>query len=101
MLRETGFSSINQMAAETRLLETWKAINVPKYPLKQFFKKKTVNGRETRATVRGDLLEYGASKCFWNVASKLYNGSPSNIKCATTISQAKREIKKFVKTLPV
>ena len=90
------------MAAESRLLETWKSINVPGHPFQNSLKKKiSVSGRETRSTERGDLAECGPTKCFWSQAARLWNNSNVMIKSAKTISQAKREIKKIVKLLPI
>ena len=101
MLEETGFSSINQMAAETMLFETWKNINIPGAPLKSFLNKMVGNSYGTRATERGDLQEDGASKCLWNQAAKLWNKTSPLIRKAESIPQVKREIKKYVKMLPI
>ena len=83
----------------------WKASNIEKYPTK--LKKVTANdGRATtRAVTSGNLVEDGttslAQNTFYNDATKAWNLAPLDVKTCKTIWSAKKDIKKFMKTLPV
>ena len=59
----------------------------------------------TRSNVNGEVIEHGKSRltrdsCFTD-ACKAWNLAPLSIRNAKTIYQAKHEIKKFARTLPV
>ena len=83
----------------------WKGSNIEKYPTK--LKKLTANdGRATTTAVNsGNLMEDGAitlaQNTFYNDATKTWNLAPLAVKTCKTIWSAKKEIKKFMKTLPV
>ena len=91
--------------AQIKLLDMWKASNIEKHPTKI----KKIQGSESRTTTRavtnGILEEQGVStvsKCtFLNDATKAWNLAPSSLKTCKTVWSAKREIRKFVKNLPV
>ena len=59
----------------------------------------------SRATSRGDIIFKGKTELrqssFVNDAAKNWNSAPNNIKQSKSLSCAKREIKKFVLTLPI
>ena len=97
--------SVNQMNAQTKLLEIWKASNLENYPTKLTKMVVSENMSTTRAINSGKLVELGVSnlsKCtFHNDAIKAWNVAPISIKSCKTIFAAKREIRIFVKTLPV
>ena len=59
LLNNIGMLSVNQINAQTKLLEVWKAINLPNYPIQ--FNKYTVmdQNRITRACTTGKLVETG------------------------------------------
>ena len=50
MLEKLGWLSLNQLACEVRLVETWKALNVDNYCLKDIFEKVEVRGINTRSS---------------------------------------------------
>ena len=97
--------SVNQINAQVKLTEMWKAQNVENYPIKGEVKTKIEENRTTRSNTRGDLVIHGKSEncnsAFINDASKLWNKAPMIIKDCKTINSAKREIKKFVTSLPL
>ena len=93
------------MNAQTKLLEIWKASNLENYPTKLTKMVVSENMSTTRAINSGKLMDLGVSnlsKCtFHNDAIKAWNVAPISIKSCKTIFAAKREIRIFVKTLPV
>ena len=105
LLQQLGMLSVNQLNAQIKLSEMWKAANLPNYPTK-FKSQESVQGyTSTRACTNGRLLEEGQKpltlKTFKSDASRLWNNAPVEIKACSTLASAKREIKKFVKLLPV
>ena len=97
--------SVNQINAQVKLLEMWKAHNVEAYPLIIEKKEYNPNLAVTRAASAGALLEKGfsqiSSKTFKNDAIRVWNKCPNSIKECTSIYSAKKSIKEFVSTLPV
>ena len=97
--------SVNQINAQVKLTEMWKASNLENYPTKLSKKEINDDNRLTRSTVRGDIVLQGKSDLcnasFILDASKNWNLAPQAIKNSTSISMAKKEIKKFVITLPI
>ncbi len=53
--------SVNQIAAQIKLTEMWKASNDPQYPIKMKTKERQENAVETRSLTWGDLTEVGRS----------------------------------------
>ena len=100
--------SVNQLNAQMKLCEMWKANNVSNYPTKVF--KRSVND-ESRSTTRsstlglGVLLESGktafSQQTFIYDATNAWNKAPVNIKNCVSIISAKEAIREFVKSLPV
>ena len=101
MLDKLNMLSVNQMIAQARLLETWKALNIQGSPLSELFQVKQSQHLMTRSVQRGDLTEYGASETFQNNACKLYNKAKASMCSAISYQQAKQQSKLFAKTLPL
>ena len=97
--------SVNQVAAQIKLTEIWKAINVPKFPIKVMKQETPIDSRTTRGVTNGKLIEEGSSTLIINScigdATRLWNRAPEGIKNSNIIATAKSEIKKFVLTLPL
>ena len=53
--------SVNQINAQTKLTEIWKALNVENYPIKGEVHSKSQENRTTRSNTRGDLVVQGKS----------------------------------------
>ena len=91
--------SVNQINAQVKLTEMWKASNVKNYPTKLCKKEIIDDNRLTRSTARGDLVLLGKTELcnasFIMDASKNWNIAPLSIK------NSKKEIKKFVLKLPI
>ena len=105
LLLDTNFLSINQINAQIKLAEIWKAINVEKYPLKVCKKVIQNNMATIRAISQSTLIESGKSDITQNAcvndATRLWNQAPKTVTEANSIFEAKKQIKLFVKTLPI
>ena len=53
--------SVNQISAQIKLTEIWKAVSQPKYPIKVTKQSTTPNARTTRGVTSGKLMETGSS----------------------------------------
>ena len=97
--------SANQINAQVKLTEMWKAQYLDNYPIKGDKQTTNEENRSTRSTTRGDLIIHGNSEisrsAFINDASKMWNNVPVLIKQCKTLYSAKKQIKKFVTTLPL
>ena len=97
--------SVNQINAKVKLTEMWKASNVANYPTKLYKKEVTDDNRITRSTIRGDIVIQGKSELcnasFIQDAAKNWNLALLSIKNTTSMSIAKKEIRKFVLNLPI
>ena len=106
LLEKFNLPSVNQLAAEIKIMETWKILNVENYPivLWQNEPNRQTNDREVRTTTIREWKEDSISKigncCFVIDAARLWNQLPSNIKVSTTINQAKNLTKNYCKQLP-
>ena len=83
----------------------WKATNVEKFPIKVTKQITAANARVTRGDTSDRLIESGMTELVRNTcigdATRLWNKAPLVVKTAKTIYAAKKEIKKFVATLPI
>ena len=105
MLDNLGWLSLNQMAAETRLVEAWKVSKNQSYCLNDILKRRHKSSYSTRSKDQ-DLFERGVndihgSAGFVNPTARIWNKAPEDIRTAGTLTEAKRHIRKYVKTLPI
>ena len=102
MLKKLNWLSVNQIAAEVRLIETWKSIHT-NYCLSNVFEKR-VSSYETRAAGKNALEVEEKSRLrensFQFPCTKLWNNAPQSITNAQTESFARKAIRDYVKTLP-
>ena len=93
--------SVNQLNAQIKLVDMWKANNLANYPTKIQNEVRTT----TRAVTSGRLIKVGVSSCakssFHNDGVKAWNNAPESIKSCKSIWAAKKAINFFVKCLPV
>ena len=105
MLKSLQMMSVNQIAAQIKLTEMWKALNDSQYPLRVEQKSETEDGIGTRSMTRGDLIEFGSStnskKSFMGSSTRLWNAAPEEIKKVLSFNSAKKIIKAYCKTLPI
>ena len=97
--------SINQMNAQIKLSEFWKASNDSKHPFAVYFPRRETNARASRSYEKGCKPELGKSNptqsTFINDGIKAWNKAPISIKQCKSFYSAKKEIRKFVSTLPI
>ena len=97
--------TVNQIAAQIKLTEMWKASNDPQYPIKMKTRERQENAIETRSVTRGDLTEVGrstrAKKSFICDAAKVWNKAPEKIRTSKTLTTAKKAIREHCKSLPI
>ena len=105
LLNNINMLSVNQLNAQTKITEVWKAITDSSHPLKIEKISHDKNLCTTRAVTKGDLVEFGKTKLvqstYLSDASRIWNKCPESVKTCTTLWSAKKAIKTFVKTLPI
>ena len=103
MFKQYDMLSVNQVAAQIKLTEIWKATHDNEYPIKFFRLEETQNRITTRQTTRGDLHVHSKSvlalKGFIGSAPRLWNQVPFTIRNTNTLTAAKIEIKLYCQTL--
>ena len=107
MLEKYNLPSVNQLAAEIKLTETWKSINVDDCPIK--LNSYNCNLDENRIGLRpqqnrifNDSYRLQIAQSSFHVDSaKLWNYAPTNVQCAQTLTLAKKAIKEHCKSLPL
>ena len=107
MLNEQDMLSVNQTAAQIKLMEAWKAANCEDYPIK-LMTERVENGddqRILRSNPTRRMNEGGktriARSSFTRDTGRVWNQAPRNIKEAGTLGLAKKLIRDYCKTLPV
>ena len=99
--------SVNQLAAEIKLTEAWKIMNVPGYPISLEPNNPLRNTgdrvvRETSTKQWKENAKYKNSReSFYIDTGKLWNSAPMEIKNAENISIAKTKIKTFCRSLVI
>ena len=105
LLKNINSLSVNQLNAQIKITEIWKAKNLESYPLKIHRQTTNVSSMEFRSRENGSIKElYGSDtlrSTFINDAIKVWNLTPVSIKKCKSLFSVKREIKKFVSTLPI
>ena len=105
LLNNQNMLSVNQISAQIKLTEIWKATNIAKFPIKVKRQATPIDARVTRGVTNGKLVEEGSSNLVLNSfigdATRLWNRAPEELKSSKTLYSAKTEIKKFVATLPI
>ena len=105
MLEKFNMQSVNQTNAGIKLLEVWKALNVDDYPLLIKRQETKIESMSTRADLTERPIEIGKSALTQRTsisdAIRLWNRAPTKIKDSKSLNQVKREIKSYVKQLPI
>ena len=101
MLDRQKMMSVNQLQAQIKLTEMWKASNVKTYPLNIGKRNLGEEIRITRSVTNENLNEPKTLTTFIGDATRLWNKAPLAIRSAKSISTAKKEIKIFCKNLPI
>ena len=104
MLNKLNWLSVNQIAAEVRLIETWKSVHT-NYCLSNGFVKRETTSLSTRATEKNTLKMVNKSRLrensFQLPCAKLWNLAPKSVTNAQSEPKARKAIRDFVKTLPL
>ena len=105
LLKNINGLSVNQLNAQIKLTELWKSQKT-KFSTINFIKSKNNQSDMcSRSMVSGKLTESRGSDAlkstFINDGIKAWNLAPDVIKNCNSLFSAKKEIKKFVKTLPI
>ena len=105
LLKNKNMLSVNQINAQIKITEVWKAMHDSSHPMKI---KKVAHGHEpctTRAVSNGELMEIGKSEIvqstYLSDASKAWNKCHITVKASTNLWAAKKAIRLFVETLPI
>ena len=105
IFKETNLLSINQLNAQTKLLEVWKSQNIKSYPTQWKTRKEEQKRQGLKSNNKPELVitgrTLGQSLTFINDAASVWNNAPNSIKSCTSIISVKKQIKSFVKTLPI
>ena len=105
LLEKLGMLSVNQLNAQIKLVEIWKAINVDDYPLKIEQQTRNDERSSTRADTIGRPVEIGKTnltqKSCVSDAIRLWNIAPMTVTSSMSLARAKIEIQKYVRLLPI
>ena len=107
LLNKFGLLSVNQLAAQIKLIEVWKSLNVTGHPniLEPYHKTTTATSAGLRpkpARVFNDTSKLSCAKFSFHVdAARLWNMAPQTIKSAETMQKAKNAILTHCKSLPI
>ena len=105
LLSKIDMMSVNQLNAQVKLLEIWKALNLESYPLQVLQQTVPTLGVVTRASLKGRPVEIGKTnltKCTSvSDAVRIWNQAPDSITEAQSLYAAKISIKTYAKSLPI
>ena len=105
LLLKYNLPSVNQLAAEIKLTETWKSINIQNYPFKLESNNHGRNDgeRNIRSTTTKEWKDISKTKAasisMSRDSAKLWNSAPANITYAPNLYCAKKQIKIYCRTL--
>ena len=105
-LDKFGFLSVNQLAAKIKLVEVWKTINKPDYPLRlEKYNKNKISSLELRIQpnrIFNDNCKLTRSESSFHIdAARIWNAAPSDVRLAPSIDLAKKRIDLYCRSLPV
>ena len=107
LLKRANMLSVNQLAANIKLNEAWKANNIENYPIQLEANHENLihTDRITRPHIRRLWKEDGktttAKESFSRSTAKLWNQAPQSLKESKSLTTAKKAIREYCKTLPI
>ena len=105
LLANVNMLSVNQINAQIKITEVWKALQDANHPLKIEKVAHDLRSCTTRSVTNGVLKEFGKltilQSTFLSDASKVWNKCPTDLKEFESLWKAKKVIKTFAATLPV
>ena len=98
-------SSVNQLNAQIKIIEIWKAVHKDNYPIEVKKYILEADERISRSKISDKLLVKGNSDLMKssnkNDAIKLWNNCPDSLTKCTSVNSAKKAIKTSVKNFPI
>ena len=101
MLIKLGWLSINQLAAEVRLIEVWKALNLNNSLTEMFEKVKGSTRAASQNRIKVGTNSKIRESSFLRPSVKLWNMAPLSVVEAPNEANARKAIRDFVKKLPL
>ena len=103
LLTKFNMSSVNQLNAQAKLLEVWKALNIEDYPQQIKVQGASKTGAITRRSTKGSPMEMGRLSLTQNLSTndaiRIWNLSPASVTECVTLYQATKAIKTFARLL--
>ena len=97
LLTKFKMTSVNQLNAQVKLLEVWKALNFQDYPLKITLQTVPETGTTTRASLKGRPIEMGRTNLLKSMSTsdaiRIWNLAPASINESAALYQVKNAIK--------
>ena len=105
IFNELKMKSVNQINAQTKLLDVWKALQSERHPNKWTRRNDVNQEQRTRSAVTNKLNEASGGKIitstFISDAAKVWNAAPESIKSCKLLYTVKKQIKLYTATLPI
>ena len=105
LLSNVKMLSVKRLNAQIKLTESWKSQKIENYNLNIKLPLINTEDRSLRSGTQGKLKETGISKVTQNTfikdCKKMWNNAPAAIRMCETPYSAKKEMKKYVNTLPI
>ena len=101
MLTSTGMLSLNQMAAYSIMMDTWKARTFKVPHLSDLLKEAPPRGNKILRSDTANHLQPSVVEPFTTCAQRLWNSSSNSFKTTNLLSVAKIEAKKPAMLLPI
>ena len=106
MREKFGLLSVNQLAAQIKLIEVWKSINVEDSPLRM--ENYSSHNSELKQALRdrpnrifNELTKYCISQNSFHIdAARIWNKAPGAVTTATTLTEVKKAVATYVRSLP-
>ena len=107
LLKKYNLASVNQLAAEIKLVEAWKIMNIPSYPLQLV--DNNPNKQPNQRSIRPSSIKLWKDSAKLNCAqesftidtARLWNRVPMAISSAQSLQIAKTSIKKHCKEMAI
>ena len=101
MLKKHNMLSVNQLNAQIKLTEIWKAMNDDRITKSEINEDERVSRSQRNGKIHSNAFSTGTKNTFINDSIKAWNNAPNELKNNRCLSGAKASIKKFVATLPI
>ena len=105
IFKEANLLPVNQINAQIKLLEVWKSMNIPAYPIQWPKRSEELKREGLKSLNKPEIMIKGHTKIqsqtFINDAALMWNNAPRAIKDCKTLGSVKKQIKIFVQTLPI